>query len=142
MYAFPNATIPGCGCPVPGGASCEHCPDEMPPAFVLSGNFENTPFCSECNCYDEQRYEQVADPESCFYSSPVGCCGAHDNTNLITFTEDRLILKLESFTGASPQYSKPRTAGDTCNQAHTLSKDGADNVCVYPDEITITPAAS
>jgi hypothetical protein len=139
MYAFPNATI-SCGGPVPGGEPCPHCPDEMPPTFVVSGDFGNGD-CTECEDVFNGLFLPQLDP--CYYDGSPGslCEGVYAPYISIEFLEDRIDV-IFSGMAVDVVYRRGRNVGDNCNQANTIplvSSTGDD--CDWPDEITITPSA-
>jgi hypothetical protein len=140
MYGFPNATIP-CGGSVPGGEPCAHCPDEMPPAFVLSGEFVSDE-CEDCENYDGDRAPQNL-PDECTYIDYDSTTCSQPTSLQIFFTETTITVEvLSSHPDGIATYEKSRTVGDPCNTAHTLQKVAQEGTaCVYPDEITITPSA-
>lgn len=124
---------------VPGGGSCSECPDEMPPAYLVSGDFSNgSPSCSNCGDIDGAR---AAKESACVYvfSVAVDC---DPGGGSITFTETYIECTINGVDWGRV-YRKTRTAGDVCNAAHTLSavSPAAGPLCDMPDEITILPSA-
>jgi hypothetical protein len=142
VYAFPNATT-SCGGPVPGGEDCSECsPPGMPPAFELTGTFENGA-CTECVNFNGVRLPQIA---SCVYENALAqICTGLDQT--IRFTETEVVCDLEASTGEPLNdfavYRKSRMSGDNCNESHVLSLDtnasNFEGVCTWPLTLTIVP---
>jgi hypothetical protein len=133
-----------CGGPVPGGDSCDGCDDEMPPAFVVWADL-SPGYCEKCSV-NGGRIPQTASNGCQYYAelappSQGDECSVSDYLTSINFLESSIVAEFMNIAD-TVAYSKPKTLGFICNQAHTLSKvDGAEYDCGWPETISISPSS-
>lgn len=128
-------------CPQPsGGDPCGACPDEMPPAFVVSFAIENKG-CTQCTDYDGMRFEQHA-ALPCFYVGQSKCGHTAPQIFFSVSGTGQITAQFDAGGTDDHLYLKNTAEGENCNKAHTLaSTGGLETDCTWPDELTITPSA-
>jgi hypothetical protein len=149
-----NPTIQ-CGGPV---CPCSTCPDDLPPAFTMSGDFQNTdpeePECENCAGYDgllliQNWVSGGSDPDDdsgrCNYQFPDELetpCGDLFAGVSIDFQDEKVIMTI-SMAGVGNVAVWEKVIDVPCNAAQTLSfVSSTITDCIWPDEVTITPAVA
>jgi hypothetical protein len=121
------------------GKACDNCPDPMPPAFVLAGDFANG-LCAECEGFDGLLLLNTDQPCSYVDNHPTGICNTSVN---LDFSADPPDVQLIIGRGVRGETYYKYDSG-SCNQTHTLIRAepglGLPD-CEWPDSVTVSPSS-